>query len=101
MPTIIADGSQLDQIVINLVVNARDAMPDGGEFVLRTSALHVPEGEASMLVGPDTLSGHYAVLTAYLHDLLARGAVRGPSLGARQGVARIAPRGRARSPHRG
>jgi len=64
VPTIIADGSQLDQIVINLAVNARDAMPDGGQFVLRTSALHVPEGEASVLVGPDTLPGHYAVLTA-------------------------------------
>ena len=64
VPTIMAEGSQLDQIVLNLVVNARDAMPDGGEFVLRTSALHVPEGEASVLVGPDTLPGRYAVLSA-------------------------------------
>jgi two-component system cell cycle sensor histidine kinase/response regulator CckA len=64
VPTIMAGESQLDQIVLNLVVNARDAMPDGGEFVLRTSALHVPVGEASVLVGPDTLPGHYAVLSA-------------------------------------
>ncbi|CAN5779360.1 hypothetical protein BH11GEM1_BH11GEM1_22650 [soil metagenome] len=64
VPTIMAEESQLDQIVLNLVVNARDAMPDGGEFVLRTSALHVPVGEASVLVGPDTLPGHYAVLSA-------------------------------------
>ncbi len=64
VPTILADGSQLDQIVLNLVVNARDAMPNGGEFVLRTSSLHVPEGEASALVGPDTLPGLYAVLSA-------------------------------------
>ena len=64
VPPIMAEGSQLDQIVLNLVVNARDAMPDGGEFVLRTSALHVAEGEASALVGPDTLPGLYAVLSA-------------------------------------
>ena len=64
VPTIIAEEGQLDQIVLNLVVNARDAMPDGGEFVLHTSSLNVPEGEASALVGPDTLPGHYAVLSA-------------------------------------
>ncbi|MDO6585888.1 ATP-binding protein [Salipiger sp. 1_MG-2023] len=60
LPTIRGDRRQLEQVMMNLVVNARDAMPDGGEIHIETECrtLMEPLQRDRAIVEP----GQYAVV---------------------------------------
>lgn len=60
-PAVVADPSQLSQVLLNLVVNARDAMPDGGTITVSTGVARVGEEDAALRPGIDP--GDYGVLT--------------------------------------
>ncbi len=58
LQNIVADPGQIDQVVLNLVANARDAMPDGGELLVETFTTTL--GHPEQL--PPLLPGNYVTL---------------------------------------
>ncbi|MFH1116736.1 MAG: response regulator [Pseudomonadota bacterium] len=56
-----ADPTQIDQILMNLAVNARDAMPDGGKLTIETANLFLSEDYAR--THPDARAGVHVLLT--------------------------------------
>jgi PAS domain S-box-containing protein len=61
LPPILADVGQLNQVLLNLAANARDAMPDGGDITLTLRALELPADPA--VTPPWALPGQWVELT--------------------------------------
>ena len=58
--TVKVDQSQIGQVLLNLVINARDAMPDGGTLTIATENLALDEERAALL--DDATPGNYVML---------------------------------------
>jgi len=59
--TVAADSGQVEQVVMNLVVNARDAMPEGGRVTVRIDEVELDEDGAAAFV--EGRAGRYARLS--------------------------------------
>jgi PAS domain S-box-containing protein len=57
---VFVDPGQIEQVIMNLVVNARDAMPDGGRLLIETDIVEL--GEIDVAVHPGTAPGKYVLL---------------------------------------
>jgi len=61
LPCVHADPTDFDQVIMNLALNARDAMPEGGKLTLSTASASITQAEAADNL--DKRAGEFVALT--------------------------------------
>ncbi|HEX9485168.1 MAG TPA: PAS domain S-box protein [Gemmatimonadaceae bacterium] len=95
--SIVADAGQIEQVLVNLAINARDAMPDGGVLTLQTerrdlslddaAVIGVPAGRYVALVVSDTGTGMDATTRARAFEPFYT--TKGPNVGTGLGLSTV------------
>ncbi len=60
LTTTLADPGQVENVLLNLAINARDAMPNGGQLIIETAPARIAAGD--LQVFPDLPPGDYVML---------------------------------------
>jgi PAS domain S-box-containing protein len=94
LPQVLVDATQFEAAVLNLVTNARDAMPDGGTLAIGTETVHLAQGQVGALAAGayvrvtvrDTGAGMSAEVAAHAIDpfFTTKGPGEGTGLGLSQ-----------------
>ena len=61
LPLVYADTTSVDQVIMNLALNSRDAMPDGGTLTISSTAVEIDEAYCAHT--PDAQAGRFVCLT--------------------------------------
>jgi len=92
------DSSQLENVILNLAINARDAMPAGGKLTIETSNGHLDDEYAK--IHPDAVAGQYVLVTVtdtgigMSHDVMKKAfdpffTTKSPGLGTGFGLSQV------------
>ena len=63
LPCVMADQASLEQIVFNLLLHARESMPNGGRLMIQSRALSIPDAESASQMHAEAKAGDYVVMT--------------------------------------
>lgn len=63
LPSVMADQASLEQIIFNLLIHARESMPNGGRLMIQTREVSIPDTAAASQVHAEAKPGNYVVMS--------------------------------------
>lgn len=63
LPCVMADQASLEQIIFNLLIHARESMPNGGRLMIQTREVSIADADAASQVHAEAKPGNYVVMS--------------------------------------